>query len=101
MLLYLIRSRGPLAAQASGAFRAVYFTFVEFPEWFRVRSKNWFTFAYVLHKDMKNINASESVALDWVFSTLYVNSEIHTVGLYVYSGGAKGTLSAVAWVLSR
>ena len=70
-------------------YHAVYWTILELPEWWRLRSKNWFTFAYVSEKPLKDSGCPESVVLAWVFRNLYIKSEIHTLGLFYYCQGVK------------
>ena len=71
------------------SFHGVYFTIMELPEWFRTRVHAWWTLCYVSHKAMKTIGCNESVVLNWVFEKLYIESEIHKIGLYYLAGGVR------------
>ena len=71
------------------AFHAVYFQLEQLPEWFRTRAKTWFTFCYIDALSMKDTGCSESTVMAWVFRELYITSELHDLGLYIFSNGVR------------
>ena len=71
------------------SFHAVYFTILELPEWFRTHVMAWWTLCYIGHRNLKTLGCPESVALRWVFEKLYIESEIHVIGMHYLAGGVR------------
>ena len=74
------------------AFEGIYYTFFEWPEWFRRRSKNWFVFGYVLKCDLKDIDCACSALCKFIFEQMWIHTQLHTVGMeYSVPGHASAT----------
>lgn len=82
------------------SFEAVYWTLFEFPEHMRRRVANWFTFMYVQVKDLKATGCKVTEVMRFVVEKIWLESEIHTVGLHVFCNGAltRMTLAYGGWL---
>ena len=89
MVLYGDKSTpvNALRPDVGRSFEAFYWCCEEYPEWFRRRSENLFTFCHIASADMKALGCPRSSMHRWVLERMFLDTELSTLGMFVDLGG--------------